>query len=62
MMYTIIVSFLWAVGTGYLAKKKGLNIILWGVIGGATWIMGLLLCWAYSSYNDSKKTRKFKTK
>ena len=51
----ILITAAWAIGTGYLAKKKGLNFILWGAIGAMSFALGLLLCLTYSYYVDYRK-------
>ncbi|WP_297522292.1 hypothetical protein [uncultured Clostridium sp.] len=51
----ILITLAWVVGTGYLAKKKGLNVILWGAIGGMFFALGLLLCLTYSFYVDYRR-------
>ncbi|MGL4452938.1 MAG: hypothetical protein ACRCTZ_17375 [Sarcina sp.] len=57
---TLAITVGWAVGTGYLAKKKGLNFVLWGAIGGFFYLAGLLLCIGYSLYTDHKKSKGLK--
>lgn len=52
---SLIITVCWAIGTGYLAKKKGLNVVLWGAIGGFFYLLGLLLCLVYSFYVDNRK-------
>ncbi|MGL4761682.1 MAG: hypothetical protein ACRC6T_10535 [Sarcina sp.] len=52
---SILLTAAWAIGTGYLAKKKGLNVILWGAIGGMFFALGLLLCLTYSYYVDYRR-------
>ncbi|MGL4990599.1 MAG: hypothetical protein ACRC57_05425 [Sarcina sp.] len=59
MLMDIIFSLLWASAGAYLAKKNSLNVIVWSIIGAFTWVIGLLLCWAYSGY---KKNKEFKNK
>ena len=57
MIYSLLLTAVWAFLGGYLAKKKGLNVKIWAVIAGALWSMGLLLCLAYSFYDTYKKKK-----
>ncbi|MGL4656357.1 MAG: hypothetical protein ACRCWM_10825 [Sarcina sp.] len=57
---TLAITAGWAVGTGYLAKKKGLNVVLWGAIGAFFYLLGLLLCLTYSYYSDYRKNNGLK--
>lgn len=54
-IFSLIITICWAIGTGYLAKKKGLNVVLWGAIGGFFYLAGLLICLVYGLYADNRK-------